>query len=1109
MTGDRQVSRLQASFVVLALAFGVTSLVAQQRSDVESPTAEQAEFFETKIRPLFVDNCYQCHSAQAATPFGGLRLDSRDGLLSGGDSGPALVPGRSGDSAIIQRVQGRPVLMPPTGRLGDAEIEALATWVDMGAQWPITTASADTPDPSAPFDLSQRRERHWAWQPIQIVDPPVVDVPVWTATPVDRFVYAALDGQSLVPAPAADRYALIRRLSFDLRGLPPTPMEVARFVADDAATAYEALVDRYLASPRFGERWARHWMDLFRYSESHGSEGDPDIPYAWRYRDYLIRAFNADVPYDQMIREHLAGDLLPEPRLNPDLQLNESVIGTGHFRLVEHGYQPVDPWEDRVKWTDNQIDVVSKAFMGLTVSCARCHDHKFDAISQKDYYSLFGTLYGARPTQRAIDAPTVLATNVAELSKLKEDIRLRLGDVWMLEAAELSTRLLEQVQTSTATDPGQLVSSESVSEGSVLETLRTLGAASDFKQAWRELQDTWVAERDDRERFNTSHFDTAWDFTGADYSTTVGHGMGRPDVPSRPGEFSIERRGDLLLRGIYPGGVYTHLLSTKHGGVIQTPRFKIDSDYISLRVLGGDLSFAQLIIENYAVPRGGIYHLRYSPKNDEMVWAQWDATFWKGFTAYIEFATQEDATRFQLDSEDAALRNRPTRREDGRSFIGASQVVFHDEKVTPRDTVLPVLHMLRGDAPASLEDLVESVRRQLADAVGAWRNARLSEGQAVFLDEFVRADLLPRSLEDLPTLRPLVAEYRLLERDIPVARRAPGVVEEAAPDQPLLVRGSHKNFGDVVPRGFLTAIDNQAYPDPGEVRLRLANAVTASDNPLTARVAVNRVWRHLFGYGLVRTVDNFGRLGDAPSHPALLDHLAQSFIDDDYSVKRLIRRLVLTRTYQLSSEASSESAEVDPTNRLLQHANLRRLDAEAIRDAMLAISGRLDSTMYGPSVPVHYAARRGLTEGDPDNGPVDGGGRRSIYQEIRRNAHNPLLEVFDLPKPATTRGQRDATNVPAQSLALLNSPFVVGQATEWGQRLATGESTSVDSRITHMFLKTLTREPTDIERDRVAAYVDKVAGTHGVSPELLMYGSKVWQDVAHSLFNLKEFIFIP
>ena len=981
----------------------------------------------------------------------------------------------------------------------------------------------------------------------------------WPATPVDRFVLAALDEAGLAPAPDADRAALVRRLSFDLRGLPPTPAEIARFAGDGSPSAYADLVDRFLESPHFGERWARHWMDLFRYSESHGSEGDPDIPFAWRYRDYLIRAFNDDVPYDRLIREHLAGDLLPDPRLAADGRTNESMIGPANFRLIEHGFQPVDPWEDRVKWTDNQVDVASKAFLGLTVSCARCHDHKFDAISQKDYYSFFGTLYGARPTVRAVDSQAVLETNRDALAALKADIRGLLAEAWSAAAETVGANLLAELDTgarrahagaaagdaaTALDDAAALDDAETPAEGEAGQSARRTrrgsrggggsprcrqrprgvagagrGRAADFPGAWGELRAHWDAEIADRERYNAEHFEPMWDLTGPDYAAMVGHGTGLTATPSRPGEFAIEQRGDLLLTGIYPGGAYTHLLSTKHPGVIQTPSFEVDSDYISFRVMGGDLSFVNLIIENYAVPRGGIYHLRHSPKTDEMGWVQWDTEFWKGFNAYIEFATQDDATRFQLDPQDSQLRHRPTRRGDGRSFIGASRIVFHDEKRTPKETVVPILSLLGGDAadaasttpaaPASREELAALIARRAGEAVAAWRDGRLGEQQAVFLNELVRADLLTRSLEELVDLRAPVAEYRLLERDVPVARRVPGVIDEAAPDQPLLVRGNHRNLGDAVPRAFLTAVDSRRYPEPGLVRLHLAEAVTAPDNPLTARVAVNRVWRYLFGYGIVRTVDNFGRLGDPPSHPALLDYLAAGFVDDGYSMKRLVRRLVLSRAYRMSSQASAGAAEVDPSNRLLQHANLRRLDAEAIRDAMLSISGRFDPTMYGPSVPVHYAARRGLTQGDPNNGPVDGDGRRSIYQEIRRNAHNPFLEVFDLPKPATTRGQRDTTNVPAQSLALLNSPFVIGQAAEWGRRLAEGEATSVDGRVTHMFAKALARPPSEVERARVADYLNTVAAERGVDAALLLYDAAVWQDVAHSLFNLKEFIFIP
>ena len=1130
-------TRLSLCLTALVVSSGVlvclgspVSAQAPTPAGQAPPDAEQAEFFETTIRPLLADNCHACHSARVDTPFGGLRLDSREGLLAGGDSGPVIVPGRPDESPLVQRLHGRPMLMPPLGPLADDDIAAITTWVERGAPWPeaaLAAAGADPPDPSAPFDLPQRRRTHWAWQPVQAGEPPAVDDGAWSATPVDRFVRAALDEAGLAPAPDADRAALVRRLSFDLRGLPPTPAETARFAGDGSPSAYADLVDRFLESPHFGERWARHWMDLFRYSESHGSEGDPDIPFAWRYRDYLIRAFNDDVPYDRLIREHLAGDLLPDPRLAADGRTNESMIGPANFRLIEHGFQPVDPWEDRVKWTDNQVDVASKAFLGLTVSCARCHDHKFDAISQKDYYSFFGTLYGARPTVRAVDSQAVLETNRDALAALKSDIRALLAEAWSAAAESVGANLLAALEPEAGEADGaeDAADAESVDEadaapapdpasGSVLAAWQALAEveSADFPGAWSELRAHWDAEIADRERYNAEHFEPMWDLTGPDYAAMVGHGTGLTARPSKPGEFAVEQRGDLLLTGIYPGGAYTHLLSTKHPGVIQTPSFEIDSDYISFRVMGGDLSFVNLIIENYAVPRGGIYHLRHSPKSDEMGWVQWDTEFWKGFNAYIEFATQDDATRFQLDPEDSQLRHRPTRRGDGRSFIGASRIVFHDEKRTPRETLVPILSLLGGDAedaPASREELAALIARRAGEAVAAWRDDRLGEQQAVFLDELVRADLLTRSLEDLIDLRAPVAEYRLLERDVPVARRVPGVIDEAAPDQPLLVRGNHRSLGDPVPRGFLSAVDNRQYPEPGLVRLHLAEAVTAPDNPLTARVAVNRVWRYLFGYGIVRTVDNFGRLGDPPSHPALLDYLAAGFVDDGYSMKRLVRRLVLSRAYRMSSQASARAAEVDPSNRLLQHANLRRLDAEAIRDAMLSISGRFDPTMYGPSVPVHYAARRGLTQGDPNNGPVDGDGRRSIYQEIRRNAHNPFLEVFDLPKPATTRGQRDTTNVPAQSLALLNSPFVIGQAAEWGRRLAEGEATSVDGRVAHMFAKALARPPSEVERARVADYLSAVAAERGVDRSLLLYDAAVWQDVAHSLFNLKEFIFIP
>ena len=1126
---------LSAGFALLACLSGLWASTTDPAS---------LEFFEKEIRPLLANRCYECHSAQTATPFAGLRLDRREDLIVGGVSGPAVVPGKPDESPLIHRVQGRPALMPPTGALSDAQIQSLIEWVRMGAPW--TDPAATSADSGEGFHLEARKRSHWAWQPVRSVPPPAVNDTSWPRQPMDRFIRARLEQEGLQPAPAADRHTLIRRLSYDLRGLPPLPGEVQAFVADSSPRAYENLVDEFLESPHFGERWARHWMDLIRYSESHGSEGDPDTPSAWRYRDYLIRALNADVPYDQLIREHMAGDLIPYARMNSSLGINESLVGTAHFRMVEHGYQPVDPLEDRIKWTDNQVDVVSKAFQGLTISCARCHDHKFDAISQEDYYALYGVLYGARPTQRAIDDPERLDYGRLELVDLKEEIRWELAKSWIREASAFGSRLAEtpyevfadlpdtpcdsgesrakagEPAAADATgapaetaEPKAAKTKASAAEQALAGTLqearcnpasplaawvRLAGRpGGEFLQEWSALKQEWDTRTRNDKSFNRDHFQVRWDLAGPDYLEWIGHGVGLPPEPSPPGDFAVNADGKRILNGVYPGGVYTHLLSNKHNGVVQSPRFTIDSNFISLRVLGSDFSFAQLIVENYAVPRGGIYHMQHIPESDRMEWVQWDVEYWKGFSAYIELATRDDATKVETQ---------PEQRTDGRSAIGASRILFHETKETPRETHAPILYLLRGTAPLSAADLARRTTRRLVEAIEAWRNGSASELQAAYLDAFVRSDLLPRSLDRLPSLNPLLTQYREVEAQVPVPRRAPSVLDEAAPDHPFLVRGDQDAHGEPVPRRYLAALGSAPYSDPGRVRLGLAHDLTSPDNPLTARVMVNRIWRYLFGYGIVRTTDNFGKLGDAPTHPELLDYLAAGFMEEGYSIKGTVRRLAVSQTYRMSSRASAESLRADPANRLHQHANLRRLDAEEIRDALLRVSGSLDPTLYGPSIPVYHDIGKRKSKGVTPSGPLDGAGRRSIYQEIRRNAYNPFLEAFGLPKPASTRGQRDQTNDPAQSLTLLNSPFVWNQAEAWGKHLAAGEGNTVSSRIRHMFLKALGREPSDQEASRAEAYLATLINERQTRDHLVLTDRQVWTELAHALFNLKTFIYV-
>ena len=1052
---------------------------------------EALEHFEKSVRPLLAENCYGCHSAEAPSVFANLRLDSLQGLLTGGDSGPALVPGDPGASLLLRAVRGEgQTQMPPTGRLGEAQINDLATWIASGAHWPEEVAPG-LPDPSEAFDLERRRREHWAWQPVRVTSPPAVGDEDWVRSDIDRFVLARLEEAGLAPAPRTDRNTLIRRLSFALTGLPPTAEEIADFAADNSPLAVETVVERLLGSPHFGERWARHWMDLFRYTESHGSEGDPDIPEAWRYRDYLIRALNADVPYDQMVREHIAGDQLPDPRHNEDLGINESVLGTAHYRMIEHGFQPVDPWEDRVKWTDNQIDVFSKAFQGLTVSCARCHDHKFDAISQRDYYALFGVFANARPIQRAIDTPDRLLRNREKLRKAKDGIRSALADLWQAAANGFEERLasgedaISRAIEAAACDPDSPLHAWAQLSGV---------GAEEFRAQWARLAADDRRQRELRQRFNEENFKTIWRLEGdlADWRRT-GTGVDQGSTPA--GEFSILPSGDRIVEGIYQAGVHSGLLSRRHNAVVQTPRFTIDSDYISFLVQGSGLSVVRLIVENYAVPRSGIYYQRYSPKRDAPVWAGWDTTYWKGFSAYIEFATMQDSTNFHLDAEDARKKPRPEPSEDGRSRIGALAVAFHDKDAKPRETDPATAYLFEGSKPAGPAELAELYAERLSHAVGRWREGQMSPRQAAFLDYFVRKGLLPTSLGASERVDSLVADYRRLEDEVPVYRRSPSVLEEAGPDQPLLVRGNHKQRGEPVPRRYLAALGGQPYADPAFTRLRLAEEVADPANPLTARVMVNRVWYYLFGRGLVATVDNFGRVGDRPSHPELLDYLADGFVKDGWSIKRLIKRLVLTSTYQLDSEPSEGARQLDPSNEFLQHMPLRRLEGEVIRDSLLAVSGRLDPTVLGPSVDVYYAFAKGKTKGDRVKGPMDGDGRRSVYQEIRRNAHNPFLEVFDQPKPSSTRGVRDATNVPAQSLTMLNSPLVRSQAEAWGQSLA-GREEPASETVRSMFLAALGRPPDAVELDTSLGYLGDGADAHA------------WSDLAHSIFNLKEFLYV-
>jgi len=991
-----------------------------------APAADAGtELFESRIRPVLVDHCYECHNSETKAE-GGLALDFRDGLRDGGTSGPALVPGKPDASLILKAVRhGDPKLRMPRGgaKLSESVIADFARWVALGAPDPRVEppTAAELRSLTSWEAVRDRRKNWWSFRPLTDPPPPPVRRAGWSDQPVDRFLLARMEERGLEPADPADRSTLLRRVAFALSGLPPTPGEVERFLGDPSPRAYDEAVDRLLGSPRFGERWARHWMDWFRYADSHGSEGDPSIPHAWRYRDYLVRALNADVPYDRLVREHLAGDLLPDPRVNRDLGVNESALGVGHYRMVAHGFAPTDALDEQVTFTDNQVDVLTKAFLGLTVSCARCHDHKFDPISQADFYALYGVMASARPALITVDTPERLLAHRDELRVRKGQIRRELAGAWIRALPGLPARLRKPLPEDAKT-PGHPLHAWSVLSGLDGEA---------FAPAWSKLRADPPAPAGPATR-------RRWVLSGKDHGDWFRHGNGLPDAPSPPGEFPVTAVGDRIVTTVHPAGVYTNTLSDKHNGVLTSPRFKIDTDFISARLAGGGGARARFVVQNYPRATGLIYPSSV-PDGDGFRWYRWDSAYWKGEWAYIEIAT----------SEDLPVEVKPN---GGRSWFGVTEVVCHDRGWTPDPGPRLPAALARGN-PRSPADLAALYADALREAVAAWGAGTADDDQANLLGAAVRARLLPDTLDALPGLAPPVADYRRVEAEVPVPTRAPGVLEGTPFDQPVFLRGNPKTPGGPVPRRFLEVFDSKPFATPRSGRLELADEFVAPRNPLTPRVIVNRLWHHLFGRGLAATPDNLGRLGEPPTHPELLDALASRFVADGWSLKRTIRRIVTTRAYRMSSLPSGAAAGRDPSNLTLSHFPVRRLEAEALRDAILAVSGQLDETRGGPDVPGRSR-------------------RRSVYVRVQRNDLDPFLNAFDAPEPFTTRGRRDTTNVPAQSLTLLNDPWVIEQAASWAEGVARDPSApDDDERVRRMFVTALGRPPTADELDQCRQFL--------------------------------------
>jgi hypothetical protein len=997
------------------------------------------EFFEKSVRPILVARCFECHGPSKQK--GGLRLDARAAVLAGGSTGPAVVPGNAGESLLVDAINyGDIYQMPPKSKLPAGEIATLTEWVKRGAPWGVETrrdvsSSPSEPDKSRPEGLSksqiQERSRYWCFQPIRRATPPAPKLGSrgWPQNAIDHFILAALQDRGLTPAPEADKRVLIRRLSFDLIGLPPSPDEIAAFLTDASPDAYERLVERLLSSPRYGERWARHWLDLVRFAETAGHEYDYDIQNAFRYRDYVIRALNADLPYDRFVIEQIAGDLLESPRRHPGAGFNESIAGTGFYFLGDSSHSPVDVREDEMRRIDNQIDVLSKTFLGLTVACARCHDHKFDPITSKDYYALAGFLHSSRYQQAFLDRPDRRANDLRKLHNLKEDLLASLRDAGDQLPEAVCGWLKRHAQAREGEPPGEPIS----------------------KAARTEPRQPTIFEDFNGDSLN------GWSVTGDAFG----------DRPSQAGDFRIAAGGKpARLVPVKAGLAHSGLLADRLQGVIRSSSFTVEARYIHHRVagLGGRIN---VVIDNYEKIREPIYGgltIRVN-HGDELRWVTQDLGMWLGHTAYIEFAdgavVDYSGTTSQLD--------------DGLGYIAVDEIRMSNVAAEP---IVP-----RGPAE-SLE--------------------------SVDLDAVI-AILRPATADKADRIAAILNEIGSIQAGLPAPVLALAIADGTGLDEHVHIRGSHKNLGDVVPRRFLEVLggSGSSSVDAGSGRLDLAHRlVDSTTNPLLARVVVNRLWKHLFGEGIDKSTDDFGAMGQKPSHPELLDWLASELGARSWSIKAMQRLMVNSRAYRMASAPGSDVERLDPSNVYLHRANVRRLEAETIRDAILSVSGRLTATMYGPPVPVHLTSFMEGRGRPARSGPLDGNGRRSIYLNLRRNFLDPALLAFDAPLPFSTMGRRNVSNVPAQALALLNDPLVISQARLWAEReLATPCQTS-RSRIDRLYITAFGRPATDLEARASLAFIAEQAKSRQSVPTNADPAILAWADFCHVLMNVKSFIFI-
>lgn len=1119
----KQLLRIISVFLLMVASIGhlVSAEKAESKTDSQPHfSSEQLEFFEKSIRPLLAEHCYKCHSAQSKRLEGGLRLDSRALILKGGDSGSSIDLKKLDESPLLQAVRYESFEMPPATRLKKEQIDLLARWVKMGLPWPDEKAPTGK-GAAETFDLKKRRQDHWAWQPMKSVTPPTLKIKNGATHPIDQFIFAKLDEIKLKPSLHAEKRTIIRRLYFDLVGIPPSPEQIHAYLNDKSVDSTERVVDQLLASPKFGERWARHWLDLMRYAESRGHEFDNDAPNAYQYRDYVIRALNADIPYDQFVTEHIAGDLLKQPRIHPRKQFNESVLATAFWYLSEWVHSPVDIRKDETDRFDNAIDVMTKSFLGMTVSCARCHDHKFDAISTKDYYALYGYLQSSNYHQVRFESMLQNQKIAKQAEALhhreQKELKLKLKNVF---ASELKNFHAYYRTANFITEQA-----ESQSSPTLDERIRQQASANNLKPA---ILNSWVKFRRSKQgkanaisttlfkdsksaatskspisshQKNPSRTDdrTIIDYSKCDPEDFLTDGFSFGLAPRVRGTLVLDQSNQQIpLAATLAGSarrdfLWDHLVDVnspkmiqksrlrsfpRSGRTLRTPTFEVQGP-VSYRIKGGCWVYA--CVDSHRLlfgPLHGSTLKKIPAKPDNLPrWVTHDLSRYKGHRIHLEFTTLDKAPLEVYQVQHAT----PHPKQESTSV----SIAFEQAQSAFK---------------TAFAEYFDSENKPSAQTV-ALINWGIAHPDLFSEPQSKERIALTQAIEGFQT------QHEKLKQKIQTkSRTAMAIMDGDSENDHVLIRGSHQNLGPEVKRRFLEALDGASPSQTwGSGRLELASAINAPENPLTHRVIVNRIWAHLFGRGIVPSVDNFGVLGERPSHPELLDFLALKFLQQGRSLKQMIKYIVLTETYQQSSQTTLNVADIDPDNIFLYKMPLKRLEGEAIRDTLLSISGRIDPTMYGPSVPVHLT---GFMDGRGKpriNGPLDGDGRRSIYIQVRRNFLSPMMLAYDTPSPFSTMGRRNVSNVPAQALIMMNDPFVIQQSQHWGKQVSTNPDLKTsDDKIRWMYESALSRLPTPQELSAARQFILERTKQHQSKTN----PATVWAELGHVIFNLKEFIYI-